>query len=125
MVHFRILGCFWFLAGTVLCIASLYYDWPRMQDRDFALAIEHWAVGATLLAIGTGLFRAATWARVSMAVLLLPLALLCFMLFLMLGVTRSGHAYFVACLPFIIVFLVLPYNVLVLVLVRPKKHQSL
>ncbi len=124
MIHFRILGCFWFFVGIALGICSLYYDWPRIRDGEFVLAIEHWAVGALLLATGIGLFRATKWARVAIGVLLLPIGLVCLMLFVMLGVTRSGQTYFLACLPFLVVFLVLPYNTAVLFLVRPKTKQS-
>jgi hypothetical protein len=121
MIHHRILGSFWFLAGIALLVFSLRYDVPKIRDGELdAWVVWHWVASGVLVATGVGLFHATKWARVTNGVLLLPIALLCLDLFLMFGVTRSGRAYFFACLPFLIMFLVLPYNAIVLFIVRPK-----
>jgi predicted permease len=86
--------------------------------------ILHWAFAALLLTTGVGLYQVKKWARVTIGCLAVPLALICLDMFLMFGVTRSGHDYFLACLPFLIVFLGLLYTAVVLLAVRPEKAQK-
>src|SRR5689334_23215750 len=104
MVHFRIVGCLWLLAGVSLLVASLGRDLSLLRDGEIdRWVIGHWTVTIVLCVIGAGLFRATRWARVVSGVLLLPALLVCLDMFLMFGVTRSGRAYLLACLPFILV----------------------
>jgi len=116
MVHFRVAGCLWLLAGVSLLVASLGRDLSVLRDGE----IDRWVLGhltvtITLCVVGAGLFRATKWARVVSGILLLPAVLVCLDMFLMLGVTRSGRAYLLACSPFILVLVVLAYTLIVII----------
>lgn len=115
MVQFRIVGCLWTAAGVSLLVASLGRDLSILRDGEIdRYVIGHWVTTIVIWAVGVGLFRGSKWAKVSSGILILPAVLVCLDMFLMLGVTRSGHAYLLACLPFVLALLVVGYTVIVL-----------
>lgn len=116
MVHLRIVGCLWVVAGVSLLIASLGRDLSILRDGEIdRYVIGHWVATMIIWAVGIGLFRDRNWAKVISGILILPAVLICLDMFLMLGVTRSGHEYLLACLPFILALVVLGYTVIVII----------
>lgn len=115
-LHLRAIGVFWLIAGFSLFACSWNCDWPQLKDGEIdRWVLLHWGASSLLVTLGCGLFKNAVWAKITLAVLLLPLTLICLDMLLMLGVTRSGMTYFKAVLPFLITLVALAYSLLVLI----------
>jgi len=113
------------VAGVSLLMASLGRDLSILRDGEIdRYVIGHWVATMVIWAVGIGLFRGSKWAKVIGGILIPPAVLVCLDMFLMLGVTRSGHAYLLACLPFIVALLVLGYTVIVLFAGPPDTQKS-